>query len=375
MRATLALSNIVHHGARAVLSVAGLALAVLLVYMQLGFYRSCEVSATRVYDLFAFDAALVSSQYFGISDSGTIPRTRLLQAASVQGVDSVAPVYVEFSRWLEPRTRRSIEVLIFGADPASQHFFVPAGLRDLSPLRRAGTVIADLEISPLYSSLSPGIVTEVGERKLEVVGGYRSGPGFAAKAVLVGSDHTFTALTDHPLNRVHLALLQIDNRAPLQEVLARIRERLPPDTQVHSRRHIEARERHYWMAVKPIGIMFTSGILIAGLVSGVILYQILSTQVRNHLGEYATLEAIGWTPHRIKALVVEEGLVYALLGYLIASAGADLLYRVLRKATSLPMDLNPARLITVLVLTLAVAALSSLLAVRQLGRTDPAELF
>jgi putative ABC transport system permease protein len=150
---------------------------------------------------------------------------------------------------------------------------------------------------------------------------------------------------------------------------------LPPATQVFDRRRLEDLERHYWMSVKPIGIMFTSGILIAGLVAGVILYQILSTQVRNHLGGYATLEAIGWTPNRIRALVVEEGLVFALLGYVVASAGAGLLYKALREATGLPMDLTIESLVTVLLLTLLVATVASLLAVRQLGRADPAELF
>lgn len=243
-------------------------------------------------------------------------------------------------------------------------------------LHRQGTALSDLEIGPAFQALAPGREAKINDRSVDIVGGYRAGPGFAAKALLVVSDTTFPRLLGAEWRDVvSLGLVRFASDTDGAEVAAALRSRMPPDVIVWTRDEIYANERNYYLSVKPIGIMFTSGVLIALLVSAVILFQILSAEVRNHLGEYATLMALGYSSVRTKALVIEQGVLFALLGFLPASLGAVGLYRLLHVATKLPMFMTWQRVALVFFLTVGASVLSSILAVRRIDTADPAELF
>jgi len=54
-------------------------------------------------------------------------------------------------------------------------------------------------------------------------------------------------------------------------------------------------EREYWETGSPIAYIFGFGVAIGFLVGAVIVYQILYTDVSDHLPEYATLKAMGYS--------------------------------------------------------------------------------
>jgi putative ABC transport system permease protein len=126
---------------------------------------------------------------------------------------------------------------------------------------------------------------------------------------------------------------------------------------------------------RPIGLIFGFGIVIGVLVGIVIVYQVLASDVADHLKEYATLKAIGYPPRFFLGIVFEEAVILGLLGFvpgLLASIG---LYAAVGGATGLPMEMTPARAATVLLGTVAMCTLSGAIATRRLARANPAELF
>ncbi|MCX7702065.1 MAG: hypothetical protein N2039_14405, partial [Gemmataceae bacterium] len=96
MATPLAWLNLRHQKKRTAVAIAGVGIAVLLIFMQLGFYGAAEATATLVYDELAFDILLTSPKYIDINRAGQFPALRLQQARAVDGIESVAPLWVAF---------------------------------------------------------------------------------------------------------------------------------------------------------------------------------------------------------------------------------------------------------------------------------------
>ena len=94
-----------------------------------------------------------------------------------------------------------------------------------------------------------------------------------------------------------------------------------------------------------------------------------------HLREYATLRAIGYGNSFVSGIVLQQAAILAVLGYLPGVAIVYWLYGKAAAATNLPLYLTADRALSVFFLTLAMCALSGLLAVRKVRRLDPADVF
>jgi putative ABC transport system permease protein len=151
--------------------------------------------------------------------------------------------------------------------------------------------------------------------------------------------------------------------------------RLLPEVRALTRDDLGRRERQFWLKVKPVGIMFSSGVAIAFIAGAVILYQVLANEVQHRLNEYATLKALGYGERAITGFVLQQGLLFAILGFAPAFFLAIALYAVLRAQAQVPVAMTGGRALLVLLLTLAMGICAGLLAVGKLRRADPAELF
>lgn len=376
MRTPLAWRNTMHNKVRTFAALCGVAFAILLVFMQLGFYDSCSTSATMVYDLLEFDVVISSPQYVHLRKPGTIPRVRLRQASAVPGVSRVYPLFAFDAEWRNPTTFFLRELFVLGVQP-SDRIFKNRRINDLLPeIVRPGTALMDEIAQPLFGPHSPGTVAEVNGRQVEIVGSYRQGTGFIAGAAIIVSEGTFHRIMGgYPVNRPHLGLVKLEPGADADAVVAKLRERLPSDVVVRTRAELSKSEKHYFIDVKPVGFMFKSGVLIGFLVGAVILYQILASEITNHLREFATLKAIGYGPGYLNGLVMKQGVYFALLGFLPALILSVGLYWIVRVAAKLPMYLTADRVVFVLVFSIVMCAVSGMLAIRKLSAADPADLF
>lgn len=106
-----------------------------------------------------------------------------------------------------------------------------------------------------------------------------------------------------------------------------------------------------------------------------IVYQILYSDVSDHLPEYATLMAMGYPLPTLLGVVAREGMLLALLGYLPAYAAGQALSVVVRNATNLPVGMDTQRSVLVFSLIVMMCMASAALAMRRLADADPAEIF
>ena len=107
----------------------------------------------------------------------------------------------------------------------------------------------------------------------------------------------------------------------------------------------------------------------------VICYQVIYSDIADHMSEFATLKAMGYSRGYFIRLIVVEAVLLALIGFVPGSIVSYGLYHVLAGSTGLLMRMTIPAALTVLVLTLAMCVASGLLAVRKLLSADPASLF
>jgi putative ABC transport system permease protein len=124
-----------------------------------------------------------------------------------------------------------------------------------------------------------------------------------------------------------------------------------------------------------VGVIFGLGVVIGTLVGLVVVYQVLATDVADHLREYATFKAMGY-PHRFfLGLVLEEAIILAVLGFVPGFLLAFGIYTGMAAKTGLPVEMTPLRATAVFLGTVLACALSGAIATQRLRGADPAELF
>jgi putative ABC transport system permease protein len=115
---------------------------------------------------------------------------------------------------------------------------------------------------------------------------------------------------------------------------------------------------------------------VVGFVIGIVIcYQILYTNVRNYLPQFATMKAMGFTNAFLVGVVLQQSLVLAVLGFIPGLGVAHLLFWVVADLTGLLMKLTVWRAAVIFVFTLAMCVASGLIAVRKVVGADPAEVF
>jgi len=361
---------------RLLLRVAAVAFPIVLIFVQIGFYSAVLNTATVIQQSLDADLFLVSSAYINISRAGTFPRARLYQAASAGGVDHVAPLYVGHRAYQNPTTLARRELLVFGIDPEARTFRLPEVADRLRTLTVPDTVLIDRNSRPEFGPQQSGTTTQVERKRVEIVGQYTIGTGFAALGDLIATDLTFSRIFDgRTLDRVSVGLVQAAPGSDVRTIAADIRARLPPDTVTLTRQEMFDLEENFWLRTTSIGLIFGLGTAVAFVVGFLILYQVLSSDIARRLSEYATLKAIGYDDRSVARIVVQQGLAISFAGYAPAVLLALWIYRVTRRATHLPMFMTGGRIGGVLFLTLAMSVASGWLALRKLRAANPADLF
>lgn len=392
----LAWYDLLHRRARTAAALGGVAFAIVLIFMQSGFYLACRASATRILDLLAFDVLITSARYTLVAEADRMPADRLAQARAAAGVEGVAEVRIGPGLWRTPtstpgtRLRDRLlafvrpvadlpnryDTLLMGIDPEDRPFRLPPLNDQLGRLHSTDTVLFDRLAHPVLGDNVEGVRSEYQGHALDVVGTYAWGAGFAANGLAVTSVPTFARVfPERAHDELQLGLVTVAAGHDPATVAATLRQRLPKDVEVWTRAEVEARDRRFFLTERPIGLMFTSGVVLALLVGGIILFQVLASEVTSRRGELATLQAIGYTRGQVYQLVVARGVLYTLVAFVPAALLAVGLFRITRTLARLPMSLGPGLVTAVLAASLVMCLAGALLASRRVRSADPADLF
>ena len=383
MKFTLAWRQLFHQQARLLAAIAGIVFAVVLIMVQLGFQAALYESSTLHYDHMTADIVLLSPQYEAImyNNSG-FPLERLNQAYAVDGVSSTLPMYGSFVAWKNPWTRKERTMYMFGFKPVPG-FFDLGAIKDPGPLLRENDsvlfdVLSRKEYGDVPSAFRAGqrVVTEMVGHRVEVTGLFSAGTSFGIDGAVVMSDANFFRLMPgRSPEVVNFGLIKLKPGYDPNQVRAQLEKVLPNDVRVLTHSQIDANEREFWSSNTPIGFIFALGVGLGLVVGIIVVYQILYTDVSDHLQEYATLKAIGYKDSFLFTIIIWESLILSVFGYIPGFLISLLIYRVATNATFLPLRMTAERGVVVYLLTIAMCVVSGALALRRLSKADPAEIF
>lgn len=367
---------------RLLAAVAGIAFAAMLMLMQLGFRDALLASATLVHERLRGEIVLISPLYEYLISTRPFPEHRLEAARAARGVAGVAPLLVSVASWKNPVTGREHKINLIGVGTGASAFTLPDIARQLHKTRVPDAVLADASARPEFGPIpewfrAHGVVrTEVNGRRVEVQGLFRLGTGFGVNGTLIAGEGTFRRLV--PARRpqmIDIGLVRLTPGAAVAPVKQALVAALPADVRVLTLEEFIEFERSYWLRNSPVGFIFNLGTFMGFIVGAVIVYQILYSDVSDHLAEYATLKAMGYGDLRLFGIVVRQALLLAVLGFWPGYAIAHTLYVVTQRATFLPIQMTVGRAALVFALTVAMCAGSAALAMRKLRSADPAEIF
>jgi putative ABC transport system permease protein len=401
----LAWRNLTHDPVRFGLFTAGIGFAVVLMGVQYGIMNAMLDSNTVLLERLNGELVLINPTKQSLLFREAINRRRLEQAAGVDGVAAVEAVYLEYQlgevrhtaedRHARTQTRRA---RIIGVDPNARALVLPGVTdADWQKLNVPGTALYDRKSRPhpdqanhpgesVFGRLAEGLQTELVGRNLTLVGGgFELGFDFGTDGTFVVSDRTFAEWVRRPftppgvdpLAEVDIGVVRLKRGADADRVRRDLQSVFAAygDVEVLTKAGIVAREKWFWWRQTPIGFAFGAGVVLGFIVGMVICYQILSTDVADHLPEYGTLKAIGYPNRYLSSVVLQEALILAAAGFAVGMPATLGLYRLLTDLTGLPMLMTPGRAGLIVVLTFVMCAASGLLAVRKVKKVDPADVF
>ncbi|HEY9800083.1 MAG TPA: ABC transporter permease DevC [Leptolyngbyaceae cyanobacterium] len=369
--------------ARMLVAIAGIAFADVLMFLQLGIREALFDGAVQLHNSLEGEIVLVSSRYKSLFSQQRFSQRRLYQAMGFTGVQSVSPIYVDPIGWKNPDNQETWNIYVIGFNPEEKVLNLAGVQENLTKLREPDTVLFDQgsrkEFGQIVSRFqtSGSFTTEVNNRLIKTVGLFKLGTSFGINGNLITSDVNFFRLFNERRQSglIDIGVIKLEPGANIDWVLANLKANLPDDVTVLTKQEFADQEKSYWNRSTPVGFTFTLGVVIGFMVGAVIVYQILYSDVSDHLAEYATLKAIGFKNRYLLVVVFQEALILAAIGFIPGIAISQGLYMITRQATLLPIMMTVERAVFIFLLTTLMCSISASLAIRKLQSADPADIF
>jgi putative ABC transport system permease protein len=314
-------------------------------------------------------------------------RRRLDQVQAYEGVSDAYALYLSEANWKNPDTKRTRPVRVLAFNLADPVLPMPEVTRYREQLQGLNTALIDTKVRAELGPAEVGIVTELAEREVRIIGTFTLGTDFASgNGNLIMSDQNFLRYfanrgpdeAERSFATADVGLIKVDPGTNIEALVQVLQQDIPNDVLILPRdgpNGFVQRERAYWEENTNIGFVF-SLLTAMGFVVGIILvYQILYTDVADHWSEYATLKAMGYSNTFLFWVVIQEALILSSLGFIPGFLVAGLLYGGAGNATGLLFQMTPARVLGLYAMTYVMCFISGAIAVRKVQSADPAEVF
>lgn len=376
---------------RFIVAVLGVAVSITLIFTQIGLKEMLFDGVNLLPESLNGDLYLVSSHADNIRSS-SFSSIYLYQADAVKGVASTKPLYIGFGRWIDPKfleistedqadiKASSMQIIAFNLNKPV--FNNPEINRQSSKLFIPGSILYDRlakksetgNISQLFSSQEK-VFSILDNRRVVVVGLFSLGSTFYYDGVAVMSDWNYGQIEGmDKLKEISLGIVSLEPGADSWTVAQQINKNLDQEIKVLTKKELVQAEKDD-VRRGSAGKILNFGVVIGFIVGIIIVYQVIYTDVSEHLPQYATLKAMGFTNFSLSLLVLQESLILAIIGFIPGYFASYGIYYLMAKLIELPinMDIGIAR--QVFILNITMCSISGAIAIKKLIIADPADIF
>ncbi|MDJ0773474.1 MAG: ABC transporter permease DevC [Mastigocoleus sp. MO_167.B18] len=370
-----------HQKVRLLVALTGVAFADILIFTMLGFKEMFFEGSTFTHNHLQADLVLISQRTEALYYGRTFSRRHLYQANAVEGVTSADPLYVSEAGWVNPWDRKITSVIVLAFDPARPILDLPEVNEQLDQIKLPNVFLLDRKsqpkLGPVAKTLGQGetVTTEISGRRIKVGGLFTLGSSIFTDGHMITSDWNYLRLYGKDsLDNVNLGALTLEANADIETVRQTLQNRLPKNVKVLTPKEFIQTEITFWTK-RPAGVIFNFGAIMGAVVGIVIVNQVLYSDVNDHLPEYATLKAMGYSDRRLLSVVFQEAIILALLGFLPGYGISLGMYDLLAFLTKIPLGMRLGVTLQVFIATVTMCMISAAISMRKLNSADPADVF
>ncbi len=370
-----------HQKVRLLVALTGVAFADILIFTMLGFKEMFFEGSTFTHNHLQADLVLISQRTEALYYGRTFSRRHLYQANAVEGVTSADPLYVSEAGWVNPWDRKITSVIVLAFDPARPILDLPEVNEQLDQIKLPNVFLLDRKsqpkLGPVAKTLGQGetVTTEISGRRIKVGGLFTLGSSIFTDGHMITSDWNYLRLYGKDsLDNVNLGALTLEANADIETVRQTLQNRLPKNVKVLTPKEFIQTEITFWTK-RPAGVIFKFGAIMGAVVGIVIVNQVLYSDVNDHLPEYATLKAMGYSDRRLLSVVFQEAIILALLGFLPGYGISLGMYDLLAFLTKIPLGMRLGVTLQVFIATVTMCMISAAISMRKLNSADPADVF
>jgi putative ABC transport system permease protein len=371
----VAAANLSQHHLRLVAALAGVAVALFLLTLQISILDAAKAKVTQLYDDLNFDVAAVPDTYQFLLNFETIDRVVLDQGRATGDVSRAFGLNVDVVHWMQWPSKKLAYLFLIGLDDPDGFVRDPVIRNGVKSLASSHDLLMDSYSQPDIGPLDTGTRAKIGEEFETIAGHFKLGLFFYGEGSAIVRNTDFPRLTDRDSSKVSIALFQLRPGISPQKAKHDLEAIVPEHTLVFTRDELLQQERDYFLSVRPVGIMIYISMLIACLVGTVIIVQVLSTEVANRMKEYAVLKAMGSSPAFVYGIGVTQSVLVGLGGLLPALLLGGIVLWYIEYRTHLDSALGLTLLGKMLAITFAASICAAAAVLGRVQRADPAALY
>lgn len=274
-------------------------------------------------------------------------------------------------------------IAVIACNPSQNPFALPEIASQIHLLTNSENVLFDVQSAKAdFGKVGEAfarqgeVISEVEHRRVKVKGVFSMGQTLAATGHLIAGDEALGRYyPQRSANMINMGLITLREGADPEGVRGRLSAFLPRDVRVLTRDEFRREEQNYWMSRTAIGFICIAGMCVGMFVGAIVVYQILYTDVTDHLREYATLKAMGITDWFLFRIIMAEALILLAASFFPSTILTGVMFYVTRKGAGMPTQLAVSELSVVFCLAAVMCAVSGFLATRKLKTADPADIF
>ncbi len=370
------------HKAKLAAAVAGVVAAVMLMLVQLGIRQGAIDNSVAIAKRIDADIIIYGPKTQTIFEPSPFARVLLHRVSAHEQVEAVREVYISKARFRNPWNHQEHPIQVFGIEPDDPMFRFPQLVGHAAELRLADRLVFDSlsrrDYGPVakYVNENGTLETEINQRKVYIVSTVPVGVSISSDGNVFMSLANFLRIfPSRKSNSLDLGLIRLKPGADRLQVLEELRPYVGNEAKIATREQLIASEEKYLRSSRPVDFIFGMGVAVGFFIGFVVVYQILYSEVTNHLPQFATLKAMGYTNGFLVQVVVAQSFILSILGYWPGFVLAVILYRFAERTIQMPFVMTWQRAVSVLALTIFMCGMSAMIAVRKAQSADPADVF
>ena len=371
---TLASRNLFHDRVRFVVTLIGIIFSLTLVTGQLGLFLGFERMVTSMIDHAHADLWIAPVDTKSFEATALLDGRERFQALPIEGVREVIPVMIGFAYWRKPNDGSLAPVFLIGVQSGSEALqpwnAIEGHPEDLST---PDAVAIDQSYFERLGIARIGEYAEIADQKARVAVVTEGIRSFTTTPYVFTSLVRARSYMKAPPSSASYFLVRLASGANTDAIRSQLLAELS-GADVLTSEEFRHRSRSFWLFGTGAGAALFGSALLGVVVGTVIVAQTLYSSTKDHLIEFATLRAMGSSRGYIYTVILCQAVLSAIIGFSIAAlVGVGLANA--SAGTALPIVVTPALLLSLLVLTVGMCAVSAISAIVVVTRVDPVTVF